>query len=86
MEQDKNEFYGELGEFITPYVSMVKTEGEEKHASIAMHLEGYIPDEDGGITLIFSPSEIKRLCDKLIEIAETANDDNYKLLRHKPLI
>ena len=83
MENKEKIFFGELGEIINPYVSSVKPEGNEQHFSVAIDIDGFTIDDDDRTTLIISPSEAKRLSDKLLELADNAYEANYNILLHK---
>ena len=74
--EKENIFIGELGEVINLYVLKVKPEGEEAHFSVGLELDGFTFGDDGSLTLIFSPSEAKRLAEKLLDLASEATSKN----------
>lgn len=83
MEENEKVIIGETGEILTPFTSVVRTEGEDPHVAVAIDVDGYTVNEDGVITILLSPSDAKRLCVTLSDEVDTANYANYNLLRHK---
>jgi hypothetical protein len=77
------EIYGEFGEILEPFISTVKGEDEELHATVAINLDGFTIEKEGYIFIALSPSEAKNLSNRLLEMCEKANEANYNLLRHK---
>lgn len=83
MEKEFKTIYGVIGEVIEPFVSVTKSENEERHAVVGMEVDGFVMNEDGTITLLVSPEEAITLSNEIRKAADEANIVNYNLLTHK---
>lgn len=84
IEHEFETIYGEIEESITPFVSMVEAEDEDRHAVVGLDIDGYKVDEDGKITLLVSPHNAVALAEEIQKVSSEANFINYHLLRKKP--